>query len=388
MLHSICLQANIKVDNTGVGVTLPVIITPEGLLKSYLDYLVVRRRKSQSWIERSTFAVRLLLDYTKQNEHCFDNHFDLFREFSNCLYTGTIGEDGSDPSWLRWKPRSESDAPFLISLITQYTDWLAKQNEDKSLQLNPTVKPTGYEQWMALAAHYQKKRRAFLSHLWADEPNSSNYRAVMPRETSQSMKAEPKKTFPEDRMNDLLWNGFVRYGYEESDKIYERLDLKNVLITLLMHYGGLRVSECFHVWTEDIIPWEDGTALVRVYHPAKGRSDARQPTRRERLQKRYGMKPRNEYPTSRALHAGWKGLLETVGAPLHYCLVYWFPAWAGETFNDLWRLYLIHQRHSDGGKHPFAFTTRTGAPHSIKGYNQSLKKAIERLVRIPDQGCH
>lgn len=52
------------------------------------------------------------------------------------------------------------------------------------------------------------------------------------------MKAEPKKTFPEDRMNDLLWNGFVRYGYEESDKIYERLDLKNVLITLLMHYGG------------------------------------------------------------------------------------------------------------------------------------------------------
>lgn len=382
MLHSVCVEGRIKIDNTGVEVALPVIVTHEGFLRSYLDYLIVHRNKSWSWLERSTFAVRLLLDYTKQNEGCFDKPFDLFREFSNCLYTGTVGEDGGDPSWLRWTPRSEKDAGFIIHLITQYTDWLAEQNEEKNLQINPTVKPTRYEQWMSLAAHYQKKRRAFLSHLWANEPDPSKYRQVMARKTSQSIETESKKAFPEERIDDLLWNGFVRYGFEATDRIYERLDLKNVLITLLMRYGGLRISECFQLWVEDIIPWEDGTALVKVYHPAKGRSDQNSPTRREVLRKRFGMNPRTEYPSSSSLHAGWKGLLESVGAPLHYCTVQWFPQSAGETFNELWRLYLIHQRHPDGGKHPFAFTTRTGAPHSISGYNQALKRAVQ-LIRLP-----
>jgi hypothetical protein len=163
VLNSVCIEANIKVDNTGTKISLPVIVTQDGLLKSYLDYLIVHRYKSRSWKDRSAFAVRLLIDYTNQNKDCFETPHQLFQEFSNSLYTGTIGEDGSDPSWLRWKPREDKDANFLISLITQYTDWLSEQYEEKKLQINPTVKPTRYEEWMGLAAFYQKKRRAFLS---------------------------------------------------------------------------------------------------------------------------------------------------------------------------------------------------------------------------------
>jgi len=378
VLNSVCVEANVRVDNTGLKLSLPVIVTEDGLLRSYLDYLIVHRNKSRSWLDRSAFAVRLLIDYTKQNEGCFENPYELFKEFSNCLYTGTIGEDGEDPSWLRWKPRTDNDAGFIIKLITQYTDWLAVQYEEKKLQLNPKVKPTRYEEWMGLAAHYQKKRRAFLSHLWANEPDPDNYRNVMARKVARSQSMESKKSFPEGQIDDLIWKGFVRYGFETSERIHERLDLKNVLITMLMHFGGLRVSECFHLWVEDIMPWEDGTALVKVFHPEKGRRDKRSPSRGEELQKRFGLKPRKNYPKSHTLHAGWKELKED-NEELHYAMVWWYPQSAGETFNDLWRLYLQYQRVSDKGKHPFAFTTRTGAPHSINGYNQALKRAVERI---------
>ena len=115
---------------------------------------------------------------------------------------------------------------------------------------------------MGLAAFYQKKRRAFLSHLWANKPAPAYFRKVMPRTVSRSNGNEGKKSFPPGRIDDLLWNGLTRYGFETSDVVHERLDLKNVLITMLMHYGGLRLSECFHLWVEDVVPWEDGTALI------------------------------------------------------------------------------------------------------------------------------
>lgn len=378
MLNSVCIEASVKLDNTGTRVSLPVIVTQDGLLKSYLDYLITHRYKSRSWKDRSAFAVRLLIDYTSQNKDCFENPHQLFREFSSSLYTGTIGEDGSDPSWLRWKPRDDRDASFLISLITQYTDWLYEQYEEKTLQINPKIKPSRYEEWMGLAAFYQKKRRSFLSHLWENEPAPTYFREVMPRKVSRSGGNDGKKSFPPGRIDDLLWNGFTRYGFETSVNVHERLDLKNVLITMLMHFGGLRLSECFHIWLEDVTPWEGGTSLVKVFHPDIGRTRPNGSTRREELLQKYGMLPRFEYSKSHTLHAGWKAPKED-NENLHFLLVWWFPQSAGETFNDLWRLYLTFQRHSDGGKHPFAFTTQSGAPHSIKGYNQSLKRAVERI---------
>ena len=378
MLHSICLKASLSIDNTGNKITLPVVVTDDGLLRSFLDYLIVNRNRSRSWIDRSVFAVRLLIDYTKQNESAFENKFELFREFANSLYTGTIGESGEDPSWLRWKPRRENDAAFLIGLITKYSDWLAEQNENKNFQINPAVKPSNYQQWLNLAAYLHKKKRVFLSHLWSNKSSSDSSRYVKPR-TSQVFDGKSEtKAFPEGKIDELLWNGFVRYGHETSDVIHQRLDLKNVLITMLMHYGGLRLSECFHLWVEDIIPWDDMSAVVKVFHPALGIDSSNKCSRREILNSRYGLKPRFEYPKSHSLHAGWKSPLLT-SKTHYYFVVYWFPHSIGKTFNDLWRLYLVHQRTPDDGNHPFAFTTRTGAPLSIKGYNQSLKRAVVRI---------
>ncbi len=378
MLNSVCLNSFIKLDNTGNIVELPVIVTNEGILKSFLDYLIVYRNRSRSWIDRSVFAVRLLIDYTKQNQSAFDNKVELFREFANALYTGTIGDNGEDPSWLRWKPRRQNDAAFLIGLITKYSNWLAQQNENKNFQINPQVIPSNYEQWLNLAAYLHKKNRAFLSHLWSNKPSAEHSHYVKPR-TSQVFDGKTEtKAFPEGKIDDLLWEGFVRYGFETSDVIHQRLDLKHVLITMLMHYGGLRLSECFQLWVEDIIPWDDMSAVVKVFHPALGIDNSSQRSRREILNCQYGLKPRFEYPKSHSLHAGWKSPL-LISETDNYFVVYWFPHSAGRTFNDLWRLYLMHQRTPDYANHPFAFTTRTGAPLSMKGYNQSLKQAVGRI---------
>jgi site-specific recombinase XerC len=74
---------------------------------------------------------------------------------------------------------------------------------------------------------------------------------------------EPVKFFSEDRMADLLFKGFIVPGKQKSLRIEERLNLRDILITMLMHYGGLRMSEPFHLYIHDVIP--DKPLLVRLW---------------------------------------------------------------------------------------------------------------------------
>lgn len=70
-------------------------------------------------------------------------------------------------------------------------------------------------------------------------------------------------------MVDLLFQGFIVPGKQKSPRIDERLNLRDILITMLLHYGGLRMSEPFHLYVHDVIHDDTapGTALVKVYHP-------------------------------------------------------------------------------------------------------------------------
>jgi hypothetical protein len=40
-------------------------------------------------------------------------------------------------------------------------------------------------------------------------------------------------------MVDLLFKGFIVPGKQKSPRIEERLNLRDILITMLLHYGGL-----------------------------------------------------------------------------------------------------------------------------------------------------
>ncbi|MCQ4504679.1 site-specific integrase, partial [Vibrio parahaemolyticus] len=47
----------------------------------------------------------------------------LFQTFSKRLSTGTIGEDGLDPSGLYWVPRSTSNVNKHNHRLTAFTNW-------------------------------------------------------------------------------------------------------------------------------------------------------------------------------------------------------------------------------------------------------------------------
>ncbi|ASI89632.1 gamma-mobile-trio recombinase GmtY [Vibrio mediterranei] len=388
MHSSTVLKARITLDNTGIQVETPVIITSEGVLKSYLNYLLAFRYKSESWKSRSVFAVRLLLDYMNANTGVFEKPKDMFREFSNALFTGTVGNDGSDPSGLRWKPRKESDANFLINLITHYTDYLSEVNEGDFYTLNPFRDASPFEQRLNWAAYYQKRDRAFLSHLWKRQDatfKNSKVRQVQARKKILSVGIyDSVKAFPDGRINDLLYQGFVYPRKEQCKVIHERLNLRDVLITFLMHYGGLRISEVCHIYVQDIVELQlNGKTIsaVKVYHPSLGLAptDDRL-TRREYLRKHFGLKPRNEYPASQRRFAGWKNPMLT-NAKGKFFTVEFFPEKAREQFFLLWKMYLMYQRFppKKGQEHPYAFTSREGTPYTIKSYFESRKRAVERI---------
>ena len=67
------------------------------------------------------------------------------------------------------------------------------------------------------------------------------------RKTTTAVAGEVK-FFPSDRIWDLLFEGFALRGRQCSPLLYERLSLKDILITMLLHGGGLRESEPFHLY--------------------------------------------------------------------------------------------------------------------------------------------
>ncbi|APW35995.1 hypothetical protein RD110_01210 [Rhodoferax koreense] len=164
------------------------------------------------------------------------------------------------------------------------------------------------------------------------------------------------------------------------------MNLRDILITMLMHYGGLRVSEPFHIYVHDIRPdvINPQMANVRVFHPSEGKApldwkDAiGKPINTNRanyLKGKYGLLPRTDYKDTSQMYAGWKNNLLTDSTKSMH--VHWFPTWAGELFLKIWSLYLI--RRAQFNDHPFAFVTLSGKPYALDSFQSAHKAAVKRI---------
>jgi len=387
MRSSVKTQANVIVDNSGNVISLPVVVTKEGVLKSYLEYLVIYRFRSQSWIDRSVFSVRLLIDYFEENEIAFKNPKDLFREFVNCLFTGTISRDIVDPLGLNWVPRKVEDANSIVGYLTHYADWLALANGDVENILNPYREASNYEQKLNWAAYHHRKNNQFLSHLCGRhnyERDNSIARAIQPHKKLVSSNVFcTVKAFPKNKITNLLYDGFVLPGRENERDFHKRLNLRDVLITMLMHFGGLRISEAIQLYSADIVRTEgdDSIEVVKVHHPVYGVSPEKEnKIRKEFLWNKYGLKPRCEVSTKSRQFTGWKSPLLT-NSKFNYFTVEFFPSAAGLLFFELWKLYVIYQRVPLSGtdRHPYAFINKNGDPYSIKAYSANRKRAVKKI---------
>lgn len=387
MTHTV-VYYSVARDNTGIHEGIPVILTEFGPLQPLIQYILKHRHMlSESNTNKLVQAVGLLIDYMEANHAAFDNPKDLFNTFVQRLYSGTVGIDGNDPSDLYWDARSPAVVRGLVNHLSRFSDWMTQEHGTQ--QLNPWRQATRSEEQLAWAAWQHQRSRAFLSHTMSVDVAAlkvSRARSTLLKKTPV-VDHELVKYFPAERMVDLLFRGFIVPGKRKSPRIEERLNLRDILITMLMHYGGLRVSEPFHLYIHDVIHDDTapGAALVKVHHPSLGQApddlrDAKGKSvscnRATYLRDQYGLLPRTDYKSSHTLHAGWKG--NALNSKQHFMHVHWAPRWAGKLFWKLWVFYMA-QRDQLNPHHPYAFVTRTGKPYSIDAFEDAHAKAVKRI---------
>jgi hypothetical protein len=95
MKHTLKLAVSYIDTASGNVHQLPAVYTRSGVLISHLRYLAWYSEKSDSWREKSVFAVRLLIDYINAAPN-FKKTTALLKNFTEALVTGTIDYESSD----------------------------------------------------------------------------------------------------------------------------------------------------------------------------------------------------------------------------------------------------------------------------------------------------
>lgn len=375
----VIVKAHVYADTTGVYTQLPALLTPAGVLETLLDYCLYRSHdRSLTWMSKVTRSVRMFIEYMQTNPaEC--NTYRLFQNFAQRLYTGTSDpKTGLDPSGLCWAPRSPQDASHIITHLSDFFDWLGEMRPEAS-KVNPRYTGGAFDRQTDEAAYQYRRSKAFLGHSWVENASSADTgNRVRGRRLPKVETIEPP-VFPEERFEELLVKGFCSAG---------RYDYRGILITLLLHGGGFRESEPFHLYIPDVFPdpINPRQAKVLIHHPSYGaaptdwrdeRGRPRKGNRAEYLAHQFGLVPRTEVMGRQ--HAGWKG--GTHDAP-YYKQTYWFLPEYGEWFMHIWHRYLEQVSRIERG-HPFAFINLhrepVGAMYSLTQYNKAHAAACERI---------
>jgi hypothetical protein len=207
--------------------------------------------------------------------------------------------------------------------------------------------------------------------------------------TSTDATVKTAKYFPSWLVPDLITEGFiVRPGVEV---LHEREDLAAKMITLLMMFGAVRMSEPFHLWFNDVIPQVDGSCKIILQHPSDAQTNL--PYEKKIIRKAYlaerGLQPRDVDGLPKTLYAGWKDLAvdQSLHAPVHF-----IHGSAEVLFREMFIYYLRYREHliesykeRTNTTHPWLFVSKhgdtTGSPYSIDSYKKALERAYKRLER-------
>jgi hypothetical protein len=336
------------------------------LVEYFLD---LGRSRTPAWQREVARVVGLFADYLKANSEHFRSQSDrpqVLACFAEALVGGTINLEGMDISELYWEPKSFSRAKLLLNLLTSFSDWLV--NRYDATPINPWRNASVAEQMVYWRRFDQRRSHALLAHTYGQDEavmRSQRARTVAIRRKEINHDLDPVKFFPHDHIWKLLTEGFAIRGKGKSRYLHERLNIRDMLITILLQGGGLREAEPFHIYVSDVLidPINTSSALVRLYHPEQGQAPADyvdpvtnqsiKADREEYLRVKWKKEPRN-LQVGR-FHAGWKDLKLTNGRE-NYALVHWFPSYWGELFLALFKIYIIKFR-SRHCLHPYLFVS-------------------------------
>lgn len=358
--------------NSALGTfDLPAIFTSAGVLISHLRFLYSKRNKSQSWQERNTFAIEQLLKFINSQTFIVTSATEVLNAFVDALSFGTINGDQSDETGLFWKPRKTEDINVLLGHINQYCDYIDQLYGFELPNLNPMRKATKAEERLRWCAYYKRTRNCFLNHLSNTRDQNFSYSREVTTQSNPMISMESVNRFPAS-----YFNAFIKEGFVKSCNGEFQLDYASILIVMLMHYGGLRLSECFHIYVHDIsIDTKTGHSLIKVFHPSDGKSpDSLFSTRKEYLNASYRLRPRNNYPRSHRLYSGWKNPLLT-SKDLNFEVVFCPPEIAYD-FSILLQRYLNTRVDAE---HPYLFSLKNGLAESKKNFIQKYYRAVNRI---------
>ena len=385
-LSSVKVRATIVEDNTGIKSQLPVLLTEQGELSVVTDYLLKMEANGVSASVMNQFiqVVSLLLDYMEANKDLFNDPKILFQTFAKRLYSGTIGEDGLDPSGLYWMPSSTEHVNKHIHRLTAFTDWIASKQGTESM--NPLRDATPHEQRLNYAAWFRKNQNDFLGHIEDKSINKTIRKArTMKGRTRLTMTEDDAIAFPEKH-----WESFYKDGMGGAKD--PRVALRDKLILLLMHGGGLRESEALLIWVTDVFedPYNPDNAVVRVYNEVDGkapdgwRSRGGKHTRASYLKEEYARIPRIKmHGTARI---GWKS--RVTDHRDNYIQVQFFPTDYAKVFMSLWKDYQKYRASIDC-HHPYAFISfhhsALGNPYNTGAFHDNYANGLKRIGLAPNK---
>ena len=385
-MSSVKVKATIVEDNSGVKSQIPILLTEQGEVGSVTDYVLKLEAEGSSHSSMNAFirAVSLLLEYMEANKGLFGDPEKLFQTFAKRLYTGTIGEDGLDPSGLYWIPSSTTTNNIHIQQLTAFTSWLS--NKHGTAVMNPLRAATKHEQRLNYAAWHRKTHNDFLGHIEDKTINNAVRRARTLKGRVPLIKTEDDAvSFPNKH-----WDDFFKYGMGGAKD--PRVALRDKLILLLMHGGSLRESEAVLPWVTDVFEDPDNpeNAIVRIYHEIEGKapnnwkSRGKVKTRKAYLSEEYGRIPRKLMRGTQ--HLGSKG--KVVDHSDQYMQVHWFPADYGKVFMALWKDYQKYRASIDC-HHPYAFIsyekTALGNPYTLTAFNKNYEAGLKRIDLEPSK---
>lgn len=314
----------------------------------------------------------------------------LYTAFMHDLRFGTY-QEGKDVYGLRWRPTSQQNLKRLTSALLEFSDWLNVRYG--STMLNPIHhRASAADQLIFWRKWNKQKSTSLLAHIKGRQRAIADAhiarQASLPR--SRNGLLQEVKAFPAERLDDLLWQGFVNPGKADDPRPWVRYNLRDILITLLCVYGGCRASEPLHLWVDDVFvdPADPELALVLVHEPSEGQVEytdhltgARRKTNRADFLQRFcgGRQPLTRETGRR--HAGWKGCLLTHRERKAF-QIFWIDKNAGRLFLTLWRLYIQNVRPVTP-QVPWAFLTKDGQALGVDGYDDSFKAAVRRIGLKP-----
>lgn len=378
--------ANVVQDKSGIATQIPIVLTDEGVLASVTDYVLSLHLNgtSKSTITKHIQSIILLIEFMDANQSMFSDPEELFAVFVRRLYSGTVGDDGLDPSGLYWIPATTSTVSRHISRLTNFTNWMADKGFGK--EFNSLRSATKHEERIQYTAWFRRNRNDFLGHIKDKSISTTVKRARSIKGRTPLAKTDDDAiAFPAKH-----FEAFYTLGMGGAKD--PRVALRDKLILLLIQGAGLRVSEALLLWVTDVFedPSDPDSAIVRIYNEEEGKAPdgwkSRNgiKTRKAYLQEQYGRLPRQEMLGTQNL--GWKS--RVVDHQDGYLEARFFPTEYSRVFMKLWRQYLIY-RASVECHHPYAFISfdsrYLGNPYTQNAFTQSYAAGLRRIGLEPNK---